>query len=45
LLGFAHLALYRGAVELGLSVLPKARHQGIASAMFCSACACPRASW
>lgn len=34
LLGLTHLALYRGAVELGLSVLPQARHQGIASAMF-----------
>jgi len=34
LLGLTHLALYRGAVELGLSVLPTARHQGIASAMF-----------
>jgi len=34
LLGVTHVASYRGAVELGLSVLPEARRQGIASAMF-----------
>lgn len=34
LLGVTHVASYQGAVELGLSVLPEARRQGIASAMF-----------
>jgi len=34
LAGVAHVALFRGAAELGVSVLPDQRRRGIASALF-----------
>ena len=34
LVGVAHVALFEGAAELGLSVLPSHRRRGIATALF-----------
>jgi RimJ/RimL family protein N-acetyltransferase len=42
LTGVTHVALFEGAAELGLSVLPSHRRQGVATAMFDRAVLCAR---